>query len=359
KPFSLPELQARIKVQLRLQELEREVRDSEAYHRALFERSSDPEVVVSETGEIRQINVAAADLLGINDLALIGQKIDDLIDKQDQREFSVAFTGALDGSDIPIFEVHLTLPDQRLIPVDVDLVSVSISNELHLLIHLRDISRRKSAEAQSSTILNHIGDAVFITDQTGQIMMASRSAGHLAGHPEDELIGVDIAQFHAGDDPFPLGKLQNNDFVYEGLFSRKSGDKIPVEWTLAGFEVIGDMFYIGVVRDLTDRRQAESQRMEAERLKTLLEVAGGAAHEINQPLTAILGYAEMTQNMFEKDPGVHNYQQQIINATLRINDILKKMQTIRSYQTRPYTHGHNIVDFEQSSHEESGTAPQE
>lgn len=359
KPFSLPELQARTNVQLRLQELEREIRDSEAYHRALFERSSDPEMVVSQTGEIRQINVAAIDLLGVEDLSLIGQQIEGLIHKQDQREFSVAFTGALDGSDIPIFEVHLTLPDNRLIPVDVDLASVSINNELHLLIHLRDISRRKSAEAQSSTILHHIGDAVFITDQTGQIMMASRSAGYLAGHPEDELIGVDIAQFHEGDDPFPLGKLQNNDFVYEGLFKRQNGTTIPVEWTLAGFEVIGDMFYIGVVRDLTDRRQAESQRMEAERLNTLLEIAGGAAHEINQPLTAILGYAEMTQNMLDQGHGGHKYQQQIINATLRINDILKKMQTIRSYQTRPYTHGHNIVDFDQSSHEKGGTAPQE
>ena len=101
--------------------------------------------------------------------------------------------------------------------------------------------------------------------------------------------------------------------------------------------------------------------MEAERLKTLLEIAGGAAHEINQPLTAILGYAEMTQNILEKDPdhSGHKYQQQIINATLRINDILKKMQTIRSYQTRPYTHGHNIVDFEQSSNEEGDTTPQE
>ncbi|MFT5366375.1 MAG: PAS domain S-box-containing protein [Candidatus Latescibacterota bacterium] len=359
KPFSMQELLARTNVQLRLQELEREVRDSEAYHRALFERSSDPEMVVAANGEIRQINVAAINLLAVEDLALIGQQIYGLIDDQDQSEFSVAFAGALDGSDMPIFEVHLTLPGPRLLPVDVDLASVSINNELHLLIHLRDISRRKSAEAQSSMILYHIGDAVVITDQTGLIMMASRSAGHLTGCPEGELIGIDITQFHAGEEPFPLDRLQNNDFVFESLFKKKNGTTIPIEWTLAAFEVVGETFYIGVVRDLTERHQAESQRIEADRLKTLLEIAGGTAHEINQPLTAILGYAEMTQHVVPENESPHKYQQQIINATLRINDILKTMQTIRSYQTRPYTHGHNIVDFEQSSNEEGGATTQE
>ncbi|MGA1197808.1 MAG: histidine kinase dimerization/phospho-acceptor domain-containing protein, partial [Candidatus Latescibacterota bacterium] len=103
----------------------------------------------------------------------------------------------------------------------------------------------------------------------------------------------------------------------------------------------------------------ETQRMEASRLKTLLETAGGAAHEINQPLTAILGYAEMTQNILAEHQNGHKYQEQIIQATLRINDILKKMQTIRSYQTRPYTLGHNIVDFDQSSQEEGGATTQE
>lgn len=353
KPFAIPELIARVNVQLRLIELERKVRESEAYHRALFERSSDPEIVVSSNGEIKQMNVAALELLAVQDSDLINTQIKSLIDVDDQREFSIALAGALDGSDIPIFEVHLALSQNRLLPVDVDLASVTINDEQHLLIHIRDISRRKSAEAQSSMILYHIGDAVVITDLSGLIMMASRSAGALTGFPEDELIGLDIAQFHAGEDPFPLSKLQQNDIVYEGLIRRKDGNKRPVEWTLADFEVAGETYYIGVIRDLTDRRLAEKQRLEADRLKTLLEVAGGAAHEINQPLTAILGYAEMTQTVIDQGESAYQYQQQIIDATLRINEILKKMQTIRSYQTRPYTQGHNIVDFEQSTHEKS------
>ena len=138
--------------------------------------------------------------------------------------------------------------------------------------------------------------------------------------------------------------------------NRKNGEEIPVEWTIATFEVAGETFYIGVARDLTDRRQAEEQRLEADRLTTLLEIAGGAAHEINQPLTAIMGYAEMSQARLESESPIHAHQQNIIDASIRISEILKRMQAIRSYQTKPYTHGHNIVDLAESSKEEGANS---
>ena len=92
--------------------------------------------------------------------------------------------------------------------------------------------------------------------------------------------------------------------------------------------------------------------MEADRLKTLLEIAGGAAHEINQPLTAILGYSEMAMDVLGEDHAASSYQKHIIQASMRISEILKRMQAIREYRTRPYADGHQIVDFEKSSHTE-------
>lgn len=355
KPFSLQELIARTEVQLRIIELEQQIRESEAYHRALFERTSDPEMVIAQDGTIRQINTAARELLEIDSeaISILNQNIHTLINEADRREFEVAFSGALEGSDIPIFEVHIPLTSGRLLPVDADLCSVDIHGERHLLLHIRDIRRRKSAEAQSSMILRHIGDATFITDQSGIIMMTSSSAADMTGIPKDELIGLDIAQFYTGEEKFQLGENpQQTDRVYEGTLNRKNSEEIPVEWTIAAFEVAGETFYIGVVRDLTDRRQAETQRLEADRLTTLLEIAGGVAHEINQPLTAIMGYAEMSQVRVEQNSPIYTHQQYIIDASIRISEILKRMQAIRSYETKPYTHGHNIVDFSESSKKE-------
>jgi len=356
KPFSLQELLARTKVQFRIQELEQKVRESEAYHRALFERTSDPEMVIAQSGQILQVNEAATKLLDIHPDQLLNQRIHNLVDLSERREFEVAFSGALEGIDIPIFEVQLNLPNDRILPVDADLGSVDIQGQRHLLVHLRDIRRRKSAEAQSSMIFEHIGDGVFITDQRGLILMASRSATHLTGYPRDEIVGLDIAQFLSPEslarwESYRDGQTDRAQ-VYEAQFHQKNRREIPVEWTLATFSVGSEIYFIGVVRDLTDRKVADDRRREAEQLQTLLEIAGGAAHEINQPLTAILGYAEMSQGMLDASHPVSEYQKHILDATDRISETLKKMQEVREYRTRPYTYGHRIVDFAESPEQE-------
>ena len=138
---------------------------------------------------------------------------------------------------------------------------------------------------------------------------------------------------------------QGDPVVSEGIIRRDDGSEVPVEWTMASFTVGTDQFYIGVARDLSERRAAEDRRMETERLETMLEIAGGAAHEINQPLTAILGYAEMSLVQLGDTHPVHRNQKLIADAAVRITEIVKRMQNIKEYRTRPYANGHRIVDF--------------
>ncbi len=353
KPFNLSELLARANVQIRILELEQHIRRSEAYHRALFERASDPEMVLDETGAILRANDAAFLLLGMTRDDLVGARLHELVSPNDRPEFEVAFSGAFEGSEIPIFEIHLALPDGRRLPVDADLCSIDIEDQRQLLVHLRDIRRRKAAEARSTMIFEYIGDGILITDQNGIILLASRSTADLTGYSRDETIGLDITQFHSREEASNWQQLvdrgETDAVTYEDTLQHKNGRKIPVEWTMAPFAVGSETYFIGVARNLTDRKAADEKRMEAERLNTLLEIAGGAAHEINQPLTAILGYAEMSMDILSEDHPAYIYQQHIAGASLRINEILKRMQAVREYRTRPYADGHNIVDFEQSA----------
>lgn len=133
--------------------------------------------------------------------------------------------------------------------------------------------------------------------------------------------------------------------MFESILTRGDDAGVPLEWTLARFRVGSESFFIGVARDLSDRRAAERQRYEAEQMQTLLEIAGGAAHEINQPLTAILGYAEMALAQLEESDGMHSHLKHIAEAALRITEIVKRMQALREYRTRPYANGQRIVDF--------------
>ena len=94
--------------------------------------------------------------------------------------------------------------------------------------------------------------------------------------------------------------------------------------------------------------KSQEQLRETEKLRVLMETAGAAAHEINQPLQSIIGFTEML--LTEPD---HTNQKQMLESIMRagtkISRILTNMQDIRQYVTKTYTQNHDIVDLDQSS----------
>lgn len=112
------------------------------------------------------------------------------------------------------------------------------------------------------------------------------------------------------------------------------------------------------LRELLARAQAllrmgelQDQAMEAERLKALLELAGAAAHEINQPLTVIVGYADlMLRRSCGEDPSRPLLQAIVDNAT-QIAGTLRKLQEIRRYESKTYLGDIKILDVERSTQE--------
>jgi ActR/RegA family two-component response regulator len=89
--------------------------------------------------------------------------------------------------------------------------------------------------------------------------------------------------------------------------------------------------------------------LQSERIKVLVETAGAAAHEINQPLTSILGMTELLKNELNKDAETQQKLDSILNAACKIRDIVKKMGNVNQYVTKPYLKGVDIVNFEESA----------
>jgi two-component system cell cycle response regulator len=87
--------------------------------------------------------------------------------------------------------------------------------------------------------------------------------------------------------------------------------------------------------------------IEEERLKVLLQMAGATAHELNQPLMALLGNIELMGMNKDNPEKVNNCMVQIEEAGQRIADIVKKIQTIRHVETRPYLGNTRIINLEQ------------
>lgn len=100
--------------------------------------------------------------------------------------------------------------------------------------------------------------------------------------------------------------------------------------------------------------EIESRLREAERLRVLVETAGAAAHEISQPLTGVLGWAEI---MLNQETISREYLEKIRNEALRIRDILRRMSSVTRYATRPYVGDLSIVDFKEASDEPAEQVP--
>jgi DNA-binding response OmpR family regulator len=95
--------------------------------------------------------------------------------------------------------------------------------------------------------------------------------------------------------------------------------------------------------------ELQNRLIEAERNRVLTQSAGAAAHEINQPLTVIIGMAELLMFQIEANSPHHENIQAMHESARKISEIVKKMAQIRQYVTKPYIEGIDIIDIDAAS----------
>ena len=98
----------------------------------------------------------------------------------------------------------------------------------------------------------------------------------------------------------------------------------------------------------------QDQLVRAEQDRVLVQTAGAAAHEINQPLTVLIGTAELLRYQVPEDNPIRRHIVDLNKAAERISGIVKKMSTAKRYSTQPYIKGVEIVDFDSASDDGSG-----
>ncbi len=106
---------------------------------------------------------------------------------------------------------------------------------------------------------------------------------------------------------------------------------------------------IFTVTDESERKRMETDRTEREKLQAVLEMAGAVCHELNQPMTAIAGYGEIT--LMKTPPDDPNYDKvaKIMEQVQRMGDITKKLMKVTRYKTRHYVDGTRIIDIDKAS----------
>ncbi len=165
------------------------------------------------------------------------------------------------------------------------------------------------SEARLKAILDTAVDGIITIDEGGIIESVNVATMRIFGYTTDELVGQNIkllmpAPYRDHHDDYIARYLETGKAKIIGIGReveglRKDGTRFPVDLAVSEFHVGGRRLFTGLVRDISDRRRAEEEarrRREelshAARLSTIGELSSGIAHEINQPLTAIVSFAE-------------------------------------------------------------------
>ncbi len=100
------------------------------------------------------------------------------------------------------------------------------------------------------------------------------------------------------------------------------------------------------------RERAEQERLQREKLQGVLEMAGAVCHELNQPVMAITGYADIISMRTSEDDPLHEKLTKLKNQALRVGTITHKLMQIAKYRTKDYGKGEKIIDIEASVEQE-------
>ena len=105
----------------------------------------------------------------------------------------------------------------------------------------------------------------------------------------------------------------------------------------------------GTLTDITERKRAEEEKIQKEKLLSTLEMAGAICHELHQPMQAILNLSELLLlNIPENDP-VYGKLDAMQKQIHRMNEITNKLATIHDYKTISYIGSSRIVDIHGNS----------
>jgi PAS domain S-box-containing protein len=229
---------------------------------------------------------------------------------------------------------------------------------LYIMESVRDVTRLKTLEKELKetkeffeNVIQSSASAIAAADGTGKILFLNKAAEDLFGYAMEEVLArMSVEQIYPPGKAREIMKMLRDEKIggKGKLHSTKitivnaSGEEIPVEFTGAIiYEDDKEVATMGIYNDLRERlvvekklKEAQAQIAQAEKMASLGQLAAGVAHEINNPLTGILLYANLVLERLKEDDPYREDLEYILEDTNRCKEIVKNLLAY-SRQTNP------------------------
>jgi PAS domain S-box-containing protein len=325
--------------------------DSSDYLNAIANSTTDALIVIGGDGRVLSWNRAATRMFGYSAKEMKGKPLDPIIPKQFRDLHDKGVARVESGGERHVIGQAVELSGLRKngeeFPLELTVSTWKRGEIIQFGAIIRDISKRvamekelRQAEDRAHAIMASANDAIVTADAKGRVLSWNAAACSIFGHSEQEAVGqcltviiperfrkahdAGIERVTRGGDHHVIGQTVE----LAGL--HQSGREIPIELSLSTWTIDGEVFYSGIIRDITARKRDEKKLLSqknklakrARELKSLNEevnVKNEQLQALSNKLAKYLSH-QVYRNIFEgkKDVKIESYRKKL---TIFFSDI--------------------------------------
>jgi len=229
---------------------------------------------------------------------------------------------------------------------------------VHLDGYLRDITDRMASRKSVSGLdgtADELLHAVIIMDLKGELVDVNHVGIQLLGFAREQILGQPVSDFFLPEDReffliflSDILKIGRNETI---LAVVDSSSRIHyLDWRAYLVRNDGRPHHIKcIARDVSDIVARQKHHNIDKKFQGVLEMAGGVAHSLNQPLTIVNNLLRELLKEQDSDAPLYPKLLRVHDQIKKMNDIAKKISNIKKYAVMDYVAGVRIVDIEKAS----------
>jgi PAS domain S-box-containing protein len=201
--------------------------------------------------------------------------------------------------------------------------------------HQRAEKALTESEERLRTIVELAPEGIFVISEQGQFLQVNQAACDQLGYTREQLFQLKLSDIVALRFAQRFANRLRGEAPsgsYESAHIRADGIEVPVELSVAKIMFRGQPAFLGIARDISNRKRYEEERTaleqqlrQAQKMEAVGKLAGGIAHDFNNILMVIQSYTEMLQDQIPAHDALRRNTQQIMKASARAASLTRQM----------------------------------